>query len=66
MPNSTYLLHPFQEEFLTPEKFLGLTEEERDNILESDFRVPYLGAPRESGFGHIRVVWKDPKYRIRF
>ena len=63
MQDLTIPIFPVKEELLTPEEFLDLTVEERENIKDSDILAPEPGSMDKHNFGAIRVVWKDPIYK---
>ena len=52
-------LDKFQEEILSPEKFLNLNDAERANIEYSEIIPPKIGS---KDFGFIKVQYKSPVY----
>jgi hypothetical protein len=57
----------FDEEVLSPEDYLNLTEKQRRDIAKVTPLVRQLGSGRpDVPFAALRVRWKTPRYEVRF
>jgi len=57
----------FDEEILSPEDYLNLTEAQRRDITKVTPVVRRLGTGRtDAPFAAMRVKWKTPRYEVAF
>lgn len=56
------LLQKKDFEKLSPEQFLALSDEDREDICDIDVVPASLG--KDDDFGSIRVHWKTPRYAV--
>jgi uncharacterized protein (DUF58 family) len=60
MNKSLNTLIQINEEILTPEAFLNLSDKEKSNISHTEIVAPRGG---RHDFGKIKVHYRNPKYR---
>ena len=55
------------EEIISPEAYLKLTQEQRRNILKVNPLVKRLGSSdvEDSTFAALRIKWKSPRYTVK-
>ncbi len=57
----------FDEEILSPEQYLGLSDEQRRDIARlTPFVQPLGTVGLDSSFAALHVKWKTPRYEVRF
>lgn len=56
------------QEVITPERFLSLTEEEKRNIKNTEIVINWenVNDLSNANFGGILIRWNDPKYVVKF